>query len=212
MLGAIGDRCARIVVERAKQSGLESPEVVVQGVDHNAERDVALELGCAPVKHQSAALLSADAKLCQQPGLADPGSPTSWTNHGSRNPNRAPLKLGDFTPGRPACATAVVLWSSWLVPGPGLSAHTTLKPGRGGSERRGIRATIDARERRVAVRQLRLEPCHGVAPWQGFAFVSGSRPACQPFCRPRRTVFRVPVRDDTTRSGLSAIRLGPQYP
>jgi hypothetical protein len=113
MLGAIGDRCARIVVERAKQSGLESPEVVVQGVDHNAERDVALELGCAPVKHQSAALLSADAKLCQQPGLADPGSPTSWTNHGSRNPNRAPLKLGDFTPGptgvRDRCRSLVLM-------------------------------------------------------------------------------------------------------
>jgi hypothetical protein len=44
------------------------PKLVVQGVDHNAERDVALELGGAPVER----LLSPDAELRQQPGLADP--------------------------------------------------------------------------------------------------------------------------------------------
>ena len=86
--GKIGELGERVVVERAEQRRLESGDVIVQGIDHQPERYVALELSGASVEHQPGAVLGAAAKLCQRPCLADPGSPARLTNQGSPVPTR----------------------------------------------------------------------------------------------------------------------------
>ena len=42
-----------------------APEVVVQSVDYDAERDITLELGSAAVEHQPATLFGANTKFRQ---------------------------------------------------------------------------------------------------------------------------------------------------
>ena len=51
----------------------ERPEVLVEGVDEQPERQVALELRRAAGEHQHAAGVGALAQLGEQPALADPG-------------------------------------------------------------------------------------------------------------------------------------------
>ena len=52
--------------------GVERLEVGVEGVDDQAERQLALELGGAALEHEAAARLGASNQLAQQVGLADP--------------------------------------------------------------------------------------------------------------------------------------------
>ena len=59
------------LVQRPQERGLQRAQVVVERVDDQPERDVALELGGAALEHQVAPVLALAAKLREQPGFAD---------------------------------------------------------------------------------------------------------------------------------------------
>ncbi len=67
-----GQLADEIVVRRPQDSRLERPQVVVEGVDDQPERNVALELRRAPIENQIAVILAPAAQLSQQSRLADP--------------------------------------------------------------------------------------------------------------------------------------------
>jgi hypothetical protein len=146
--GKIGELGERVVVERAEQRRLESGDVIVQGIDHQPDRRIALELSGAPVEHQPGALLGAAAKLCQQPRLADPRLASQVDKPRLAGPDavESVVKLGDLAPrDRPACPIAVVVSSPCFLP------ESRLLP---------------------VLRGLKGDwPCHGIPPWQGFPLV-----------------------------------------
>jgi hypothetical protein len=76
----------------------EAPEVVVQGVYDDAERNVTLELGSAAVEHQPAALFGADTKLGKQSRLADARLAHKLDEPWLAAPHsfQPPVELGDF--------------------------------------------------------------------------------------------------------------------
>ena len=68
-----GELARDVFVERAEHRRFERAEVVVERIDHQAERDVALELGRAPGQDEIAAVLTVPTQLGEQTRLADPG-------------------------------------------------------------------------------------------------------------------------------------------
>jgi hypothetical protein len=68
-----GEFRQQVVVQRAQQRGLERAQVVVEGIDDQTERDVALELGCPAVEDEITPVLPPPAQLRQQARLADAG-------------------------------------------------------------------------------------------------------------------------------------------
>jgi len=62
-----------VLVETAQKRRFERSEIVVEGVDDEPERDVALELGRPPIQYEISPVLGTLAKLGQQAGFTDPG-------------------------------------------------------------------------------------------------------------------------------------------
>jgi hypothetical protein len=61
-----------IVVEYGELSRLQSGDVLVQRIDEDRERQVALEFGCRSRENEVTASLGASGKFSQEPRLADP--------------------------------------------------------------------------------------------------------------------------------------------
>ena len=65
--------CHGVVGQPVAPRRLERPDVVVQRVDEQPERNLTLELGCAAAEHEVAAGIRARRELGQHAALADPG-------------------------------------------------------------------------------------------------------------------------------------------
>ena len=68
----VRELAAHLLAERREQLRVQAGDELVEGVDEDPERQVALELGGAPREDGAAAGVGAPAQLGQQPGLADP--------------------------------------------------------------------------------------------------------------------------------------------
>ncbi len=64
---------AGVVVHRVQIARRQALDVLVERVDEHPERQVALQLGGAPGKHELPPLVRARGQLAEQAGLADPG-------------------------------------------------------------------------------------------------------------------------------------------
>ena len=62
-----------LYAQAVESARVERFEVLVEGVDHHAERQLALELGCASVQGEAAPLLGPLKQLGEKRCLADPG-------------------------------------------------------------------------------------------------------------------------------------------
>ena len=85
----VGELGARVVVEHVEPARLEPVDVVVERVDEDRERQLALELGGAAGEHEAARVGAARPSSASIRVLPMPGSPTSWS---ARAP---PLERGE---------------------------------------------------------------------------------------------------------------------
>ena len=63
---------AHLIAQGRHEPRVQSGDVLVEGVDEDPERQVALQLGCAAAQNDAAAGVGALGELGQQAGLADP--------------------------------------------------------------------------------------------------------------------------------------------
>jgi hypothetical protein len=66
---------ANVVVQGGEAGRAEAPDVLVERVDEDRERQILLQFRCRAGEDEVAARLGAMRELPEQPGLADPGFP-----------------------------------------------------------------------------------------------------------------------------------------
>jgi hypothetical protein len=69
----MGELGSHLLAETVESPGVDTLEVLIEGVDENTEREVAFKLGARSGQDNVSASIGASGELRDEPGLSDPG-------------------------------------------------------------------------------------------------------------------------------------------